>query len=285
MHCEQIQIEISSGSILDGPTQEHVKSCASCSEFERFSKEISSKAHQMNIPEMSSNVYENLKQSQRRRPGILASTKILVGLASGTAVFLVAGLMLNGGKAEAAYGRMRAQIAKVKSVHMTIFWRPGNGNVEDGELQKIYELWWRPGAWREQASQREGGDRLQIADGTGGIQFYRYDSASKRVLSSQEANMRPSDFSLETVAKTYMDTPVAFDESSVDANTKLIVAINRGGWSRIKFFVDRTSNLPFKADKEYKTNGTWKVSGHFDFEFNRPIPNSMFEPSDLAPKP
>ena len=282
MHCEQIQIQISSANALDAQVEEHLQSCANCREFHRFSNEIVSKVSNIDIPAMSPRVYEQVK-ARRSKP----RSKVVefgLGLASVGLAVLVVGAMLSGGKAEAAYRQMRTQMTKVTSVHMTIYWRPGQGNVEDGALQRIYDLWWQPGAWREKASRREGGDRLQVAEGTG-IKFYRYDETSKKVESSQEANMNPSDFSLEMVAKQYMDTPAKFEESPLDDKTNLIIAINKGGWSRMKFYVDSSTHLPYKADKEYQTNGTWKTSGHFDFEFNRSIPKSMFDPSDLVPRP
>lgn len=273
MQCEQIQIEMSSAQTLSPSVKQHIETCADCQGVSRFNQEIAQKMKQIDIPNPSTELFDRIRSARpNRRLTLRASTKLVAGFAAAAAL-TVAFFTLSGGSAEAAYRQMANSLTRAKTVHFSLFSK---------DAKKVYELWWRPGAWRESAAPDLGGERLKLT-ANDGVEFYRYQDGA--VQKMKEMAPQPTEFTLEAIADRLMDPPAKFESQVVDAQTETITATNKGGWSRIIFRVDRVSHLPLHGQHQSLGNGVWTNDGSFDFEFNKPISDDKFDPKSLVPRP
>lgn len=275
MRCEELQTKIAVHDALSADEIRHAESCPDCREFAHFNGTLSARLDGWREEPTV------LRPRATRRMGVrsprLAFTG--VGLAALLTVALVALPTRSPARpsAQAAYQRMIHQTEIVRSVHLVVNWRPGKGNPEDGPLGKVYELWWRPGAWRES---RPGAQPSLKRTEDGSVMFYRYDPASRSVTSYREIapQMDYRTFDLATFATQYMDKPTRFEQP----NATTIVAINGGGWSRMVFTVDPVTSLPSHATKQFRSGTHWETSGELEMEFNGAVPDARFDPADLA---
>lgn len=290
MQCKEIQILIANGEALDSQSNAHAQSCPDCRTLQAFESRLADNLASLRAVEPPAYLKEKLQSAIE--PAFPKKKKVgrLLYLGSGLAAAGLGLLLLFGSPqraegAESAFHRMEGQFKKLSSLHMIVKWRPGNGNVEDGPMRQVYELWWRPGAWREKSPSVQGGDRLKLQEG-GGIVYRRLDPTTGKIWVANEVAKQPDDFSLAGIAGQYIGGPTKFERSFPGTGHETIVATNDGGWSRIVFDVDTNTELPRSATKEYLDgNRSWQVSGSLLFECNKPAPAATFEPSDLLPRP
>lgn len=284
MQCKDVQFLLANGEPLDEQASLHHATCAECASFAAFEARLVDDVSQWRSDPPSPYLRGQIRaalMAKREKP----TKRILLwasGLAAATlGVVLLLALPQNASGAETAYRRMEAKVAQVGTLHMTVLWKQDKGT---GGLEKVYELWWKPGAWREKSPAGQGGDRLKLQK-TDGIVYHRYDPESKTVIDAREQAPQPSDFSLQGIAGAYMDPPKRFERQWPTPQTELIIATNEGSWSRIVFSVDPKTELPFHAEKQNRNADGWEETGVLDFEFNRPIPDRTFQPADLKPRP
>lgn len=268
MRCDELQNKIAVHDPLDETERRHVAACAECAALARFDEELSIRLQGWRDPGVVPG----------RRPHPIRSPRWALAGAGLVAALTVAVLALPGpASAKAAYRRMIGRVREVRTVHLVVRWRPGNGNAEDGPMRQTEELWWRPGAWRE--TWERGRPKLKLA-GADGITFYQYDPETRRVESSREVAPQRDyrHFELADFAKDYMAPPARFEQPSPTT----LIATNAGDWSRMTFTLDAATGLPTHAVEEHRGRGNvWEAAGELDLRFDEALPDSLFTPEGL----
>lgn len=265
MLCKDLQTKLAVHEELTPAELHHTETCPACAEFAAFDSRLEARVADWRIP---------LGMPNRRtaaRPYRLA----YAGLGLAAALTLAVLALPARSSAQEVYRQMLTRVRTVKTVHLVVQWRE-DGPLEKNPLRKVYELWWKPGAWREQWKSNRPSLKLKEADG---LNFYRFDPGSGEVQKMGETGPQEdfATFDLAKFANQYMATPTQFEQPTP---TKLI-ATNAGGWSRMIFTLDPSTGLPTHATKLFKDGKDWKVSGEISLDLDLPVEESHFDPSSL----
>ena len=187
------------------------------------------------------------------------------------------------GQAATAYERMALAVSHVKSAHMIVWYNTAKtGPVR---IEKVEEVWYENRNWRKRYGDRTDNDRI-----IRGSTYYAYDPTQRKVVASRETAPQITDFSLQALAGSYM--PIgAHPHAELVGNTvkngrrlqEVDLDLSNQG-ERMLFWVDPATGLPASAEKQDLdySSGQWVVNGRFAFEFNQPLPASLFDPASLA---
>ena len=271
MPCKELQTKIAVHDPLTPDERRHAETCSECAAFAAFDATLGARLEGWRDPGAAP-----VRRSPAR-PFRLAYAG--VGLAAALAFAALA--IPARSTAATAYRRMLGRIHRVHSVHLVVAWRPGDGRPQDGPPRRVYELWWKPGAWREAGEGARPSLKRVEPDG---LMFYRYDPETRRVERMHEVAAQPdfATFDLASFAGRYMDAPARFEQPSPTT----IVATNAGDWSRMVFTVDPATGLPTHAEKQSRgVGGAWSMAGRLDMAFDAPIPAVRFAPEDLIEAP
>ena len=272
MPCKPIQTKLAVHDPLIPSEDRHTQECPDCAAYAAFDAALEERLEGWRDPG---------PLAFRRRIPARSVRLAYVGLVAVTVLFGVLALPVRspGETPLAAYRRMLLQVRGVRRLHLVVRWRPGAGRVEDGPIRTVEELWWKPGAWREE---RPGASPILKLASKDGIAFYRYDPKAGKVRKAVEraAQTDYRTFDLASFAEVYMATPTRFERPAPDT----LVATNAGDWSRMIFTLDPRTGLPTRAAKEFRTSGgAWARSGELILEFDGAIPQSRFDPAGLRP--
>lgn len=271
MQCKDLQTKLAVNETLTPDEQRHVDACSECAQFAAFDATLEPRLADWRVPA------EALGRRTVRAPFRLAYAG--AGLAAALTLAVIA--LPSRSNAQESYRKMLGRIRTARSVHMTVLWR-NDGPIEKNPLEKRYELWWKPGAWREQWKQERPSLKLKEADG---VQFYRFDPKSNTVQHMNETSKQDdfANFDLLRFADKFMATPTQFAQPTPTT----LIATNAGNWSRMVFTLDPATGLPTHATKMYSNGHVWEVSGEIDLELNLPVDEGMFDPKSLeeTPKP
>lgn len=268
MLCKDLQTKIAVHDPLTPDERQHFQTCPECAAYAAFDAGLGDRLAQWRDPGVA----------PRRRSPARRFRLAVAGLGLAAALTFAVLALPTRSTADTPYTRMLNRARVVDSVHLVVRWRPGNGRVEDGPMRKVYELWWKPGAWREAGEGRPPSLKRQEPDG---LMFYRVDPASGKVRAYRETAKQPDyrAFDLKAFAGTYMDSPTRVEQPS---RTR-IVTTNAGDWSRMVFTLDPATELPTHAEKQSRdSHGAWTTAGELDMEFDGEIPDARFTPEDLA---
>ncbi|HEX5322643.1 MAG TPA: hypothetical protein VFW40_02575 [Capsulimonadaceae bacterium] len=198
-------------------------------------------------------------------------------VAAGVLIFFV------NGQAASAFAHMKLAVSKVQNAHMIVWYNIAKSGPVD--IQKVEEVWYQDHCWRKRYGDRTDNDRI-----IRGSNYYVYDPAQNKVVSSGESADQSIDFSLQALAGSYMPLgakPHAQWMGTSMENGKTVREIDldlSSQGERMLFWVDQSTGLPIRAEKQdmdYHT-GQWNVDGRFEFEFNQSLPASLFDPHSLA---
>jgi hypothetical protein len=280
MQCEKIQIEISSGTTLAATAASHLASCATCQEYARVEAGLSEEARRIYGQPVPDDLRERIRNrivdglpAKRSRSGWswLAASAV-------TAALLSLLLLGGSGRAEAAYRQMLGKISEVASAHLTLT------QMDAGPSgRKVYELWWKRGAWREKSPADQGGDRLKLQM-PGGLMYYHYDPQERRVTEVHEVGTQIQSFDVKGLQGVFMPAATSYEMRQANDHSTTIMVM-RGNQERMVFATDSVTGLPLTAAHQFLQSGGWKTSQLFAFDFNNKVSDQVFEPSGLMPKP
>lgn len=292
--CQKARLDLSVGLTAEG-LAEHAAQCEACrlwlADVNRLEAQLAEWRADPPPENLAARIAEELVRSSRpsRRSDLFKwkenpkMRRLSYALAV-AAVAICALFFFVNGQAATAYERMALAVSRVKSAHMIVWYNTAKtGPVH---IQKVEEVWYRGHNWRKRYGERTDNDRI-----VRGSTYYAYDPAQRKVVASRENAPQVTDFSLAALAGDYMPVgakPHAHLVRTMNENGKSIQEIDldlSGQGERMLFWVDASTGLPIRAEKQdmdYAT-GRWTINGRFEFEFNRPLPASLFDPKSLLP--
>jgi hypothetical protein len=207
--------------------------------------------------------------------------RFTLALAAAVAVGLIATSMWNH-SAYAELGRIDAAIADAATAHV-IQWdvKPS------GERVKSNETWYKEGRYRSEGTGVGRPSVTIFADGT----LWNFDTKANKVTFQKAKGpfgYNPSGFSIRAMQRDFArwgwkDKIHVIGNTALNGRAVRQVELEMANEPvRVLFWVDLDTDLPIQFEKQAKRGDDWKTDGGGEFEFNRPVPDTLFDPHTLS---